>query len=191
MRGVMEGAHQRNFEREQAIEKLKGAAQGVLFTKAAQLSAVFSLHLPYYLMEGEITTHPDKEPARLLYAIDAVSAGLDLFHFEEPPALGPIPEGRRMPPVMELEEAVPKLEDRLCKLASLKGFFAVKRLQVRATPEGQTVWMPYWVGLYRQGAKARLEVFDAVRGTLEGRRLRELVADWWLAQDHQDSTGRV
>lgn len=139
---------------------------------------MLDFHLPFHLLEARVSTDPRKPEEVSLFGLDAVRGTLDLYHFEEPPRTVESEAERFLPPRLRLEESAGPLEERVRQIVFARGFFALKRLRVRARPLGRTFYVPYWVGLYRRGERVRIEVLDAVRGALEGPRLREIVEEW-------------
>jgi hypothetical protein len=42
--------------------------------------------------------------------------------------------------------------------------------------------MPYWIGVFERCGFVTIEVVDAVRGALEGAKLREIAEEWFRSK---------
>ena len=138
-----------------------------------------NFYLPFRLFR--MTVVSGKREKELLMAIDAVTGGLDLYLFDEAPRaeeFARIQTPRFAPLLLGEAQALKLLGERLKREAYLKGFFTLGELNVRGQFVAEFHW-PYWVGVYERDEQARMEVLDAVRGRLEGAKLREVVTDWF------------
>ncbi|HMV48060.1 MAG TPA: hypothetical protein PLD20_11435 [Blastocatellia bacterium] len=164
---------------EQATALLR---QGLRETLYGRLRLVMNFYLPFRLFR--MTIENGNREKELLMAIDAVTGGLDLYLFDEVPRAQEftrIQTSRYAPSLLGEAQALKLLGERLKREAYLKGFFKLGELEVRGEFVSGFSW-PYWVGIYERDERARLEVLDAVRGRLEGAKLREVVTDWFGKQ---------
>ena len=144
-----------------------------------KLRGVLDFHIPF--MVFKVGGADGRES---LLAIDAVSGRLDLYEFDSFPledtghGLDPI---RLLEARLDVAVAREQLAERVMRLAFLKGFFRPGRYDHKAEFVG-SVYVPYWAGIYERHDEVRIEVIDALRGRLEGAKVRELVADWFLVR---------
>lgn len=125
-----------------------------------------------------------KQTKELLLAVDAVIGGLDPYLFLEVPSseeLGQIKTGRSASSLVNEQQAVKLLGEKLKREAFRKGFFKLGELSINGE-QIANFHVPYWVGIYERNEQAHMEVIDAVRGRLEGEKLREIVTDWFKKQ---------
>jgi hypothetical protein len=165
--------------REQAVALLR---QGWREERYGRLRLVVDFYLPFRLFHMKIAN--GEREKELLMAIDAVAGDLDPCLFDQAPQpeeLVRIQIVRSTPLLLNEPQALTLLSERLKREAYLKGFFKLGQLNISGALTASFYW-PYWVGIYERNEQARMEVIDAVRGRLEGAKLREIVTDWFGKQ---------
>jgi len=165
-----------NLTRPRATAMLNGRLSEL---RHGKLRGVLDFHIPFMLFK---VGRPDRQ-ARLL-AIDAVSGRLDLYEFDSAVAANAqqsLDSSRLVAARLEVTAAREQLSERVMRMAFLKGFFRLGRFEHKAEFV-EKVYLPYWVGIYERHHKVSIEVIDALRGRLEGAKVRELVAEWFLAR---------
>jgi hypothetical protein len=70
------------------------------------------------------------------------------------------------------------------RLAFLNGIFKIRRYQFAAEPIAD-FHLPYWIGVFERGGAVELEAIDAVRGRLEGTKIREIAVEWFQRSGRQ------
>lgn len=144
-----------------------------------KLRGVLDFHFPFMLFKVR-----GAEGRERLLAIDAVSGRLDLYEFDSAPGEDTMlsPDSSRLVETrLDSTAAREQLTERVMRLTFLKGFFRLGRFDHKAEFV-KKVYLPYWVGIYERHNEVRIEVIDALRGRLEGAKVRELVAEWFLAR---------
>ncbi len=139
--------------------------------RLGRLRAVIGIHLPYHLFQVSTADND-----AVLLAIDAVSGEMDLYRFDEMPAItdhAPAVE-RRIPVALSVEVARRRLSDRTLRMIFLKGFFRLRHPKIDCVYVGE-ILLPYWIGLFERRDRVKLEVIDACRGQFEGEKVREVV----------------
>jgi hypothetical protein len=139
-------------------------------------------YLPYYLFRVEVQ-NAGKTFAQFL-AIDAARGELDLYRFESIPAAVDLIEVETIqfsPAAVSAKAAFALLQEKVRREVYRQGFFQVSDLRITGTLL-QHYYCPYWIGLYEQKNQVKVEVVDAVRGCLEGAKVRELALTWFQAE---------
>lgn len=177
-------------DRGQTASKLRGRLREM---RLGRLVSVTDFHVPFRIFEVEMTNAG--RATRGVFGIDATTGELDLFCFDGPPGddLKEQLETIRLAPLLIDEaRAAEALEDRLKREVYLKGFFRVSGLKIEPRFV-ETLYIPYRVGLYERAGRIRLDAVNALNGSLEGNKVRELIAGWFqsplradLAQGHED-----
>jgi hypothetical protein len=116
------------------------------------------------------------------FAVDAVNGTLDLYRFNELPLRDEllVVETRNCVAATREEAATHRdVTDKVRRALYQAGFFRLRSLSIDAQPAPlPEVHVPYWVGFFGTGERARLAVVDAVRRRPEGARVRELARGW-------------
>jgi len=149
--------------------------------RRGRLQVVMDFYVPFHLFQVRVSNGAKR--TAMLLAIDSVKGNLDLYGFENPPSSEQriSIETERVAQVgIDEACAFSILESKVKREAYLKGFFKVKNLDVTGT-RVEGLHVPYWVGVYKRQERVSLEVLDAVRGRLEGAKLREVVTEWFLS----------
>ncbi len=147
-------------------------------SRYGRLRLVMDFYVPFRLFR--LWLDDGKQKKELLMAIDAVIGGLDPYLFPEAPGaeeLVVIKTVRSAPSLVNERHALKLLEEKLKREAFRKGFFKLGDLKVGGE-QIASFHLPYWVGIYERNEQAHMEVIDAVRGRLEGEKLREIITDW-------------
>lgn len=161
--------------RQQALALLR---QSWRESRYGRLRLVMDFYVPFRLFR--LWLDDGKQKKELLMAIDSFIGGLDPYLFPEAPGpheLALIKTVRSVPSLVNEKHTFTLLEERLKREAFRKGFFKLGELKVGGQ-EIANFHLPYWVGVFERNEQAHLEVIDALRGRLEGAKLREIVTDW-------------
>lgn len=168
-----------NTTREQAVALLR---QSWRESRYGRLRLVMDFYVPFRLFRMRLDD--GKQTKELLMAVDAVIGGLDPYLFLEVPRaeeFGQIKTARSAPSLVDEQQALKLLGEKLKREAFRKGFFKLGDLSVDGE-QTANFHVPYWVGIFERNEQAHMEVIDAVRGRLEGGKLREIVTDWFKKQ---------
>lgn len=156
-------------------------------TRFGKLRIIFDFYVPYQFFELQIRN--GKKATHRLFAIDAVNGNLDLLSFDLPfdknQECTRIETHRFFPALKSEVEAFESLEEKLRRGIFARGFFKVKNLRI----EGrflEMIYLPYQVGVYERNHQVRLEIIDAVRGQLEGAKLRTIISEWFLQKEPRE-----
>ena len=133
----------------------------------ARLRSIAQMWIPYYVYVIE---------GGSMFAIDAVDGSLDLLSIE---SRG---EGRRiahaLPVTLPGARADELFAGKLQRMIYQRGFFRVKGALPRSASQDEMLYVPYWAGFYGKDEVERVRVVDAVRRTVEGAKLSQLVLSW-------------
>jgi hypothetical protein len=139
-----------------------------------------SFFIPYYLFRVEVL-NGNQLTAQLL-AIDATTGELDLYSFEQVPTeLIAIESDQVGAITLSEKQALALLKEKVRRGVFLQGFFQIRDLTI----SGQLLrllYLPYWVGFFKQKNQVDVEVIDALRGGFEGAKVRDLVYDWFAQE---------
>jgi hypothetical protein len=120
------------------------------------------------------------------FAADAVNGALDLYRFNALPErdeLVAVETRNCMPAALDPATTRRDVTDKVRRAIYQTGFFRLRSFGIDARPAPlPDLCVPYWVGFYGAGDRARVAVVDAVRRRPEGARVRELIRSW-LAVD--------
>jgi len=167
--------------RHEAVERFRGRlVTGLVRTwQRGSLVQVRDVYIPYRLFEVRVLNRGEENIHWL--ALDAVAGTLDLYRLESIPAedqLLQIETMSAVQPRLPPTEARQIVIERTRRLVYLSGFFRLRDLRIQAEEVGLEFHVPYWVGLYRKGNRASIEVIDALRNQLEGAKVRDLISQW-------------
>jgi hypothetical protein len=143
------------------------------------LRSIAEIYVPFRLYRVGIESGALQEEKYL--ALDAIRGNLDLFGFPSIPEPGDIIEvstRNHLEPELDLVTSGAIVTERVRRLVYTRGFFRIRDLKLHATHVPPDFHIPYWIGFRGRGEKADLIVMDAVRGHLEGLKLRSLIAEW-------------
>jgi hypothetical protein len=147
--------------------------------RRGSLRAVLDFYIPYRLFR--VATTRRGKPTQIFLALDLVTGQLAPYHFDEPLAEDaqlPIETERRAPVGIDEATALASLNDCVMRLAFLNGIFKIRRYRFAAEPIAD-FYLPYWIGVFERGGAVELEAIDAVRGRLEGAKIREIAVEWF------------
>jgi hypothetical protein len=136
--------------------------------------------IPYYLFEVEIL-NGGKLTAQLL-AIDAMTGELDPYAFETLPVeFDEVETTQFGATALSEKQALALLKEKVRRMVYLQGFFQTRDLTITGKLV-RLIYIPYWVGIFKQKPQAQVEVIDAVRGRFEGAKVHDLVYDWFARE---------
>jgi hypothetical protein len=168
-----------NVTHEEAVKRLGG---GALARLMRPLRSVADVYVPFHLYQVEV--HNRSRPWTAWFALDAVTGQLDPYQFDRPPAEAELVrvETRNFPrPTLAEGEAARLLRDKLRRVVFQTGFFRVRDLRFDVARVPLDLHVPYWLGFYGAGDRARLRVLDGVRRRVEGGKARALFESWLAA----------
>ena len=169
-----------NVSRDEAAEEFsRGAFNSMRALVFGPLRSVADFYIPFQLFQVEISNRGKLD--QRLFALDAVTGSLDLYHFEELP--GPaevvVVETRNcIPANLDEQRSQEILLGKVRRLIFSTGFFRVRDLRVSAELIPGEIYVPYWVGFCGRGMPARFSVLDAVRRKPEGAKVRHMLQNW-------------
>jgi hypothetical protein len=143
------------------------------------LRSVAPAFVPFRLYEVEVFNRGAGHTT--CFGADAVNGTLDLYEFDQVPAaaeLVTIDTVNSAPPRVDEARSLELLEAKVRRAIFQTGFFRVRGLRVHATRLPVDIHVPYWLGFFGNGERARLRVMDAVRRRMEGAKARALFEDW-------------
>ena len=163
--------------RAQAASRLRSRFRELRY---GRLRAVVELYIPYdvfnitFVQSGR--KHNGERPPRKL-AIDAVRGTLDLYDLDESIQRDwNVEESNRIERQIDAANARAKLEERVSRLALMHR--RMSRFELSETPM-ECVHIPYWIGVFERRGFVTIEAVDAVRGAVEGAKIREMAEDWF------------
>ncbi len=154
--------------------------------RIGSLASLIDFYIPFRIFAVDMTNAGRR--TRGVFGIDAATGALDLFCFDGPPGEDEkvrVETSRFAPVAIEESRAAGVLEDRLKREVYLKGFFRVSGLKIEPR-FFETLYMPYWVGLYARAGRVQVDVVNALNGSLEGGKIRELIAEWFESPSRSD-----
>jgi len=171
-----------NVAREEALRALRpGLAARLSF---GPLRCLADVYVPFHLYRVEISSGGKTRVRHL--AFDAAFGILDPYEFQQ------VPEGdeltcrntRNALPIRQGRESGARLlAEAVRRQVYQEGFWRLRGLQIRVLPTSLTLHVPYWVGFYGWGDRARIRVLDALRRAPEGAKLRDALTRWLLAPE--------
>jgi len=163
---------------QEALVCFKAGIFGSVFRSLSYgpLRSLSQVYLPFLVHEIDITLNG--KTFRRVLGMEGTSGVMDLYGFDETPFAQAIALERtrnHFPPALEERQAQSLLLDRLRRMLFRRGFFRVLDLAFHISSPAETVYIPYWVGLYGRKRAVRIRVLDAVRGQIEGAKARQTV----------------
>ena len=144
-----------------------------------RLEVIMDFYVPYHLFAVRVSNADRGNES--FFAVDTTTGALDLYSFADGLAGQPrsVMETERVAAaVLGESESFSILREKIKRREYLKGFFRLAGLEVSGRCI-DSLHLPYWVGVYRRNDRAAIEVLDALRGTLEGAKLREIISGWF------------
>jgi hypothetical protein len=174
-----------NVSLEKARERLNTDGFGGILRRArlGRLRALAQIYIPFDSFRIEINRGEGAETA--LMAVDAVTGALDPYSFDHLPSQADCIEVRTrniLPRTLSPQLSRSNAEQRVRRLLFQRGFFRIRVLEIKAELQPLAICVPYWVGFYGVDSELRLAVIDAVRGEMEGGKLRMLLRQWFAGE---------
>ncbi|MBI3951954.1 MAG: hypothetical protein HY314_16025 [Acidobacteria bacterium] len=175
-----------NMSLAEAASQFRGGAARAWFLARwrGPLVGVGTTYIPYRVFQVEVSNRGQKQVSWL--ALDAVTAQLDLYQFDSPPApmdVLSIETDAALPARLSVGDMRPILIERVRRQVYLGGFFRLRGLQIEVESAGMDLHLPYWVGICRKGNRVSFEVINAVRRQLEGAKMRGVLLQW-VSDEH-------
>jgi len=160
--------------REEALRDFsRGRIAGVRSAVFGQVQQVVDFYIPYRFFQ--MTGGANRQPRGSILGVDAVTGKLDLYQFESLPGPDDIDyvETRNcVPPLLDETSARELLRQKSRRTSGTE-------LPAEAIPGD--IYIPYWVGFRGPGMGSRFSVIDAMRGQIEGRKVRNLLREWLVS----------
>ena len=168
-----------NITHEQAVAKFRGAFSQL---RRGRLRMAADFYVPYRFFH--MTWDNGRRKVDTILAADAVTGKFDLIEFNQLPG-----DMERMSVDAQMiveervgeEKAYELVRERMMRLVFMKGFFKLSGVNVEINLVA-SLHLPYWVGVYERQGRARLEIINALQGSFEGAKLREIVEEWFQPQ---------
>src|SRR5258705_11985830 len=150
-----------NVTREQAVEQFSASGVSKLFPNGffGPLRSVAEFYVPFRLFRARIVNGGATDEN--LVALDAVNGTLDLFKFDHLPSdaeTEPVETRNCAAGELEIPRATELLIAKLRRVLYSRGFFRMRGLSITATPLGDQLFIPYWLGFRGSGNYARVSV---------------------------------
>ncbi|HEY7510220.1 MAG TPA: hypothetical protein VIG50_08205 [Vicinamibacteria bacterium] len=170
--------------RAEALARLQGGGAFAWYRRwrRGALVEVRAVQVPYHLFHVRVRNAG--RVCDLWLAADAVTGTLDLYGFGAAPGAGeldPSPACRRLPVSKPPATLASVVEECVRRHVYSRGFFQLRSLRIEVEDAGRTLFVPYWVGLYRRGRALSIDVVGGLRRGREGARLRDVLAPWFAA----------
>jgi len=169
------------IDRDEAVDAFTRGLSGAMRRVAlGPVRSVADVYVPFRLFRIVVTRPRGDE--RMVLGIDAVTATLDLYRFDDPLPSSDLIHVRtrnHVTAAVSPSAAHDALVARLRRIIYQRaGFFAAGscHLDVRAIDD--EISIPYWVGFLGRGDEASIVVMDGVRRQIEGAKVRRLIARW-------------
>lgn len=174
---------QRRMGRDLAWRRLKpsGPAGLLLGWFLGPVNGIAEIYLPYRMYKVVVTDSRVKSTHCI--AVDAAAGTLDPYEFPalpEPAAWEDVTSSNVHPAALEESQTRRIAVERTRRLFFSRGFFRLQSPQITAEWLGPEFYIPYWTGFYGDKHNVRIKVLDAVRQTVEGGKVRQLITRWLL-----------
>jgi hypothetical protein len=156
---------------------------------ASRLHGIAKIYIPYRMYR--VTTHDRHAENCWYFAVDAAAGTLDPYQFANVPEAGCWAEieTRNCHPVTVKESDTRELAiEKVRRLLFSRGFFRLAYPQITAELILPEFYIPYWVGFCGPERNLKIRVLDAVRQTIEGNKVRQVVRAWLLQDSSFAST---
>ena len=172
-----------NVTQKEALRTFSGAGLATLYwrMRSGPLKRIADAYVPYWLYRVQYNVGRVEHTS--LFAIDAANGSLDLFTFPRLPSgsdLISLHTRNRIAASLQRSEAEAALRHKVLRVIFQQGFFKVRDLKLKITPEALELYVPYWLGFYGNGT-ARCRVLNAVRRRMEGAKASALFESWLAA----------
>lgn len=177
-----------NVSRDRALATFRppGPVGLVRTWRSGPLRCIADTYLPFFLFRVRID-NAGRQEERLL-ALDGVRGTLDLYTLQSVPKPEEIEEletRNLVEPTLDPATATAIVAEKVRRIVFATGFFKIRELHIRPEAVRLDLHIPYWIGFSGRGEAASIAVLDAIRGKLEGPKVRSLFTEWLV------STGRV
>ncbi len=174
-----------NCTRQEALDRfIPVGISGILTSLASgPLRMIADAYVPFQLFRVEITNAARRES--VLIAVDAVCGRLDPYRFENVPGAAELIEietRNRPEPLLDAARAGEIASEKVRRMIYSTGFLRIRGFSIRAETVPLKFHIPYWIGFFGQGERARLAVLDAVRRRREGGKACRFFYDWLAAK---------
>jgi hypothetical protein len=174
-----------NVTQQEAFQAFHGSGISALYSRTFRgaLQRLAAAYVPFRLYRVEYDlgrTHNSRT-----FGLDQVNGSLDLFEFASIPKndrLVALESRNILPPQIRSEQADAAVREKSLRTIFQKGFFQVRKLDLRIEPLAEIFCMPYWLGFYGTDGTLRCRVMDAVRRRMEGSKAAALF-ETWLASE--------
>jgi len=176
--------------REQASRLLSSSGMsGVLRRRlTGDLVLLADIYIPYRLYK--IVCADSKSQSARCYAIDALSGLLDPYQFSEIPVqseLVDIETQNLMPPCLDEGRTRELAIEKARRVIFSRGFFRLAHPRITAELIQPELYIPYWAGFYGSKQNLGIVVLDAVRRTIEGRKVAHAIKAWLLDESRTNA----
>ncbi len=163
------------FTRAQAASRFRSQFRELRY---GRLRAVVELYIPYDVFNVTFESHRGQagDCIQRNLSIDAVKGTLDLYELDE--SIQPdwnCEKSNRIERQIDAASTRAILKERVSRLAMMRGN---DRFEISEGPIAHPHF-PYWIGVFERRGVVSLDVIDAVRGALEGAKLREMAEEWF------------
>jgi len=171
-------------DRDGAVEAFtRGLGAAVRRATLGPVRSVAAVYVPF--LPFDVVIHRPRGDERVVLGVDAVSATLDLYRFDDASPAGDlihVPGRNQLQPIVSASRAHDAIVARLQRLIYQRaGFLAAGRYRIEATALDDVISVPYWVAFYGRHETASLVVMDGVRGEIEGAKVRRLIRGWLVS----------
>jgi hypothetical protein len=118
------------------------------------------------------------------FALDAVDGSLDLLEFSrlpDPQELLSIETRNFLQPSLLEARAEELLRDKVLRMIFQQGFFKFRENGLAVVREPMELYIPYWLGFYKNRGAIRCRVMDTVRRRIAGAKASAFFEEWLAA----------
>lgn len=136
-------------------------------------------YIPYHLFK--LAWDNERASTEGIMAVDATTGRLDPYQFDETPAEHQrvsVETTRFSPLRVNEQEAGRIVEEQMTRHGMMKGFIKLAKIKASISYV-ESIYIPYWVGVYERNNLAHLEVIGGLRGRFEGAKVYEIIAEWF------------
>jgi hypothetical protein len=169
-----------NISREKATAMFRGGLRQRLY---GPLRITMDFHIPYHFFK--LTWDNGRARTDGVMAVDAATGRLDPYMFDESPEehqRASLDTTRFLTARFSECDGAHIVEEQMVRHAMTKGFIKLAKIETSVSYL-ETIYIPYWVGVYERKDKAHLKVISGLSGRFEGAKVSEIVAEWFEPQD--------
>jgi hypothetical protein len=155
---------------------------------SGQVNGIAEIYIPYRMYKVVVTDSHVKSTH--WFAVDAAAGTLDPYEFPALPeadAWEEVTSCNVHPAALEESQTRRIAVERSRRSFFSRGFFRLQSPQITAEWIGPEFYIPYWVGFYGDEHNVKIKVLDAVRQTVEGGKVRQLIIRWLLQSQEEAS----